>query len=57
MEASKILSRDGRATLRAVPEPAERQRTLSNPVAYALAAGVIGLGLFASLTPSPLYRT
>ena len=26
-------------------------------VAYALAAGVIGLGLFASLTPSPLYRT
>jgi MFS family permease len=34
-----------------------RRRTLSNRSAYALAAGVIGLGLFASLTPSPLYRT
>jgi MFS family permease len=33
------------------------RRTLSNHVAYWLAAGVIGLGLFASLTPSPLYRT
>ena len=31
--------------------------TLPNPVAYALAAGVIGLGLFASVTPSPLYRS
>jgi len=30
---------------------------LSNRAAYRLAAGVIGLGLFASLTPSPLYRT
>jgi predicted MFS family arabinose efflux permease len=28
---------------------------LSNRTAYWLAAGVIGLGLFASLTPSPLY--
>lgn len=33
------------------------RRTLPNRVAYALAASVIGLGLFASLTPSPLYRT
>jgi MFS family permease len=33
------------------------RRTLSNRSAYWLAAGVIGLGLFASLTPSPLYRT
>ena len=32
-------------------------RTLPNRVAYRLVAGVIGLGLFASLTPSPLYRT
>jgi MFS family permease len=32
-------------------------RTLSNRVAYWLVAGVIGLGLFASLTPSPLYRS
>ncbi len=33
------------------------RRTLPGPVAYALAAAVIGLGLFASVTPSPLYRT
>ena len=32
------------------------RRTLPNQVAYALAASVIGLGLFASITPSPLYR-
>jgi MFS family permease len=32
-------------------------RTLSNRAAYRLVAGVIGLGLFASLTPSPLYRS
>ena len=37
--------------------PAKSRRTLPNDVAYRLAAGVIGLGLFASLTPSPLYRT
>jgi MFS family permease len=30
--------------------------TLSNSAAYVLAAGVIGLGLFASVTPSPLYH-
>src|SRR6188474_3799087 len=37
---------------------AERVRpTLSNQAAYWLAAGVIALSLFASLTPSPLYRT
>jgi MFS family permease len=30
--------------------------TLPNPVAYVLSAGVIGLGLFASVTPSPLYH-
>src|SRR5262244_1609989 len=33
------------------------RRTLPSSAAYWLAAGVIGLGLFASLTPSPLYRT
>src|SRR5919199_1517985 len=32
-------------------------RTISQPLAYALAAGVIGLALFASVTPSPLYGT
>ncbi len=38
-------------------QTANGRTTLSNPTAYALAAGVIGLGLFASVTPSPLYRT
>ncbi len=33
------------------------RRTLSNRVSYWLAAAVIGLGLFASLTPSPLYHS
>jgi len=33
------------------------RRTLPNRVAYQLAAALIGLGLFASLTPSPLYHT
>jgi MFS family permease len=33
------------------------RRTLSQPVAYALVAYVIGLALFASGTPSPLYAT
>src|SRR6266704_2094812 len=33
------------------------RRTLPNGVAYVLAAAVIGLGLFASVTPSPLYRS
>jgi predicted MFS family arabinose efflux permease len=32
-------------------------RTLAPRVAYALAAFVIGLGLFASVTPSPLYHS
>src|SRR6516165_7390866 len=43
--------------LYAVPNPAKRRRVLPDRVGYALAAGVIGLGLFASVTPSPLYRT
>jgi MFS family permease len=33
------------------------RRTLPNPVAYGLAAAVIGLGLYASVTPSALYQT
>jgi MFS family permease len=58
MEALKTQTDGGaRATLHAVSEPARRRRTLSNRFAYALAASVIGVGLFASLTPSPLYRT
>jgi MFS family permease len=43
--------------LHAVADPAKKRRTLPNPVAYALAASVIGLGLFASITPSPLYHS
>src|SRR5918912_3355855 len=34
-----------------------RARTLSQPLAYALSAGIIGFALFASATPSPLYET
>jgi MFS family permease len=37
--------------------PTQRRRTLPNSVAYALAAAVIGLALFASVTPSPLYES
>src|SRR5436305_2824903 len=40
-----------------VVEPAKGRRRLSGRLGYALAASVIGLGLFASLTPSPLYRS
>src|SRR6266849_7235456 len=58
MEALKTQTDGGaRATLHAVSEPARGRRTLSDRFAYALAASVIGVGLFASLTPSPLYRT
>jgi MFS family permease len=35
----------------------EHRWVLPNGIAYGVAAGVIGLGLFASLTPSPLYRS
>jgi MFS family permease len=37
--------------------PTTTRRTLSPRLAYGLAAAVIGLGLFASVTPSPLYET
>ena len=36
---------------------APRRRTLPRSVAYALAAYIIGLGLFAAVAPSPLYRS
>ena len=45
-----------RPPLHVVPPPADRRRTLPDRVGYALAASVIGLGLFASVTPSPLYH-
>src|ERR1044072_1309267 len=35
--------------------PPHMRRTLSPRLAYALAGAVIGLALFASITPSPLY--
>jgi MFS family permease len=54
MEASKIVTH-AQPTSQAVPQQAKRRRTLPGQVAYALAAGVIGLGLYASVTPSPLY--
>src|SRR5919109_767973 len=58
MEASKIPSGTAeRPRLYAVEKPARSRRTLSDRAAYVLSASVIGLGLFASLTPSPLYRT
>jgi MFS family permease len=43
-------------SLSVAPAP-PRRRTLSPPLAYALVAGVVGLALFASITPSPLYGT
>lgn len=46
-----------RPVLQLVSKPARVRRTLTNRAAYTLAAGVIGLGLFASVTPSPLYRS
>ncbi len=40
-----------------MPPAGTGRRTLSPPAAYAVAAAVIGLALFASGTPSPLYTT
>src|SRR4051812_26434698 len=48
---------DDRPQLRAVAPRDQAPRTLPPRIAYALAAVVIGLGLFASVTPSPLYHT
>src|SRR5919106_2889981 len=39
------------------PSPVGERRALSPGVAYALVAAIIGLALFASGTPSPLYGT
>jgi len=39
-----------------LPSLARPRRTLSPRIGYAVAALVVGLGLFASVTPSPLYR-
>src|SRR5580700_3555214 len=43
--------------LQPIPPAARRpRRTLPSRVAYAYSAFVVGLGLFASVTPSPLYH-
>jgi MFS family permease len=59
LDRQEMSSRGDTARLRAVTTEAtaEARRTLSPRIAYALAAFVIGLGLFASVTPSPLYHT
>jgi predicted MFS family arabinose efflux permease len=46
-----------RPRLYQLPSHARLRRTLSPRIGYAVAALVVGLGLFASVTPSPLYRT
>ena len=40
-----------------LPPRAASRRTLSPRIGYAVAALIVGLGLFASVTPSPLYRS
>src|SRR5919197_876322 len=56
MEPVRNLATAAPPAPRVVARPGARRRMLPAPVAYALAAGVIGLGLFSSVTPSPLYR-
>src|SRR6476620_10530663 len=41
----------------AAPASLSSRRTLTPSLAYALVASVVGLALFASVTPSPLYGT
>ncbi len=49
--------KDGAVVLDKAPKALLARRTLSPRAAYVLMAGVIGLALFASGTPSPLYGT
>jgi MFS family permease len=44
-------------TTTALPLPRATHRTLSQPLAYALSAAIIGFALYASAAPSPLYGT
>jgi hypothetical protein len=46
-----------RRRLHTVPSLSRSRWTLSPRIGYAVAALVVGLGLFASVTPSPLYRS
>src|ERR1700722_9210928 len=58
MTSPAMISSSRSQRLRVVEgAPASGRRTLPNRYAYAVAASVIGLGLFASVTPSPLYRS
>ncbi len=58
MSDTCIAAADTPAALRVLPAgERDERRTLSSGAAYSLAAAVIGLGLFASVTPSPLYQT
>src|SRR5262249_14164030 len=43
--------------LHLLPSVVPPRRTLSPRIGYAVAALVVGLGLFASATPTPLYRS
>src|SRR5437899_12300729 len=54
---TKTTAATDRPHLHLVPSLARSRRTLSPRIGYAVAALVVGLGLFASVTPSPLYRT
>src|SRR5258706_5487683 len=57
----KHLSHDAVATrpprLYLLPSVVPPRRTLSPRIGYVVAALVVRLGLFASVTPSPLYRS
>jgi MFS family permease len=51
------ITSKGRPQLRVAPAPVRARRTLPPRIAYGVATLVIGLGLFASVTPSPLYHS
>ena len=52
-----VTAATDRRRLHLVPAFERSRRTLSPRIGYAVAALVVGLGLFASVTPSPLYRS
>src|ERR671934_199461 len=55
----RLLNSDAMNATKTIPlrRSAVAGRTLSQPLAYALSATIIGAALFASATPSPLYQT
>lgn len=54
---SRQVTRSPETARRTLSEPKASRKHLPPRAAYALAASVIGLGLFASVTPSPLYHS